>query len=79
MELLMRAGCRRRTFFGKGGRGCGVENMVQRYHHCTVSSCQPGKGQIQCQVVETWTPRMLRKEKDGWTVFANCDGSDGSK
>ena len=78
MELFMRAGCRRRTFFGKGVRGCGVENIVRIYRHCTISSCQPGKGQIQRKVVETWTPHMLRKEEDGWTVFANCDGRDGS-
>ena len=40
----MRAGRRRHTCSGEGWRGCGVEKMVRRYHHCTVNSCRGSVG-----------------------------------
>ena len=43
------------------------------------SCCRGCKGERQCQVVEKLTSHVLSEGEEGWTVFANCDGRDGSK
>ena len=63
------------------GWGEGVEGLRRWLGDIitAVSSCRGCKDQRQCLVVEKLTPNMLREGEEGWTVFAHCDGRDGSK
>ena len=63
------------------GRGEGVVGSRRWLRTIIIagSCCRGYSGERQCQVVETLTPHMRSEGEEGWTVFSNCEGRDGSK